>query len=223
MRNGIDQALQRPPGSPVDDNGTGWSQGGVVMVVAAGLFDTCLLLGTLFDYVSSTFALALHVASVLLLSVVLIRQNQDRSLAVLGGLGVMLMGPMGSIVTLFQMLVLGRAESGSGLDQTWFRSLSGNCDIDPAETLYEAIAQGRAYRPGPVPDRYAAVMASGSVTARQGILGQIVRAKRAYPPELLRAGLTSRDVAVRASAAAVYAKLREGGERPSDDAREARR
>ncbi len=197
-----------------DGPGSAGTARNVGNVLACGVFDCLLVLAVLAHAMPLAAALVLHVGAVLIVCVVIGRGTNDATFALLSCLGMMLMGPIGGLLAVVQMLALRLAPASHAADQAWFRTLTGVAESDPAEMLYEAIAQGRSFRPGAAPERYGAIMRSGSVAARQDVLGQIARRNRAFPPSLLRAGLTSRDLAVRASAAAVYAKLRERGAAP---------
>ena len=203
-------------GSPSAEGGAGLAP--VPVLLAAGLGDALVAVAVADGWLPLPIAILSHVALAVLLCASLARRADDLTPALLGGLAFLLMGPAGSVIAALQILVLGFERRGEEADIGWFRTLSGHTDADPAEALYDAISEGRAYRPGAVPPRYAAVMGGGSVGARQDVLGQIVRRRESFPPALLHKGLTSRDVAVRASAAAVHARLREAA-KPRDEER----
>lgn len=198
----------RLPGSDNTRLGTGIRVRDIAIVVAAGMVDGVLLLEAMAQAIALPLAFTLHAAITLLASVAMLRGARDATFALLCGLAMMLAGPAGGLVAILQMVVLRLIPYSRRDNQAWLQMLSGANDQDPAETLYEAISHGRSFRPGPAPRSYAGIMAGGTVADRQDVLGQIVRGHRDYPPALLRAGLTSPDLAVRASAAAVYAKLR---------------
>ena len=180
----------------------------VAIVLAAGTLDGLLVLSVLGQAIALPVAFALHAGATMLASIAMLHGARDTTFALLSGLAMMLAGPAGGLIAILQMAALHLMPYSHRDNQAWLRMLAGSNEPDQAEALYEAIAHGRSFRPGPAPKSYAAIMTRGTVAERQDVLGQIVRGHRNYPPALLRAGLTSPDLAVRASAAAVYAKLR---------------
>ena len=210
------QAAHRVPASGGLSASREAAPGAVAALLIAGVADGLLAVACVQAILAWPIAILSHVALAALLCLKLARGADDRTAALLGGMAFSMMGPIGSVIAALQILLLGVERHGVRADGGWFRALSGQTDADPAEALYDAISEGRAYRPGTVPPRYAAVMDGGSVGARQDVLGQIVRRRQPFPPALLRKGLTSRDVAVRASAAAVHARLRETAKARAD-------
>lgn len=180
----------------------------IAIVIACGSVDGLLLIAILAHAIPAPFGFGLHMVAVLMASSAIISSAHDTTFGLLAGLAMMFAGPVGGLVAIIQMLVLRLTSHSGAVNQAWMRTLTGASETDPAEALYEAIEHGRSFRPGPAPRGYAKIMAEGTVVERQKVLGQIARRKRNYPLALLQAGLTSPDLAVRASAAAVYANLR---------------
>lgn len=151
----------------------------------------------------------LHALLALAVAGALARRSGERAGALLVGLGLLLMGPFGALGA---VLALGReriAPPRAAALEDWHRQLSGAAERSAARTLHEDIAEGRAFRPGALPERFDAVMARGSVADRQAVLGLLVKERASPASPLLAEALRSRDVAVRASAAAAVARLRE--------------
>lgn len=137
--------------------------------------------------------------------------RRDRSAAILAMLSMLAMGPLGALGSLALLGYLRRARPGDASLQGWYRVLSFAGEADPAGTVHDAITEGRAFLPNAARlCDFATVMASGSIAQRQALLGTI--SQRFHPDYLpiLQAALKSPDAAVRVSAAAVFAKLREG-------------
>lgn len=181
----------------------------VALALPAALADGALLALAWHAWTPVPAFALLHGLLALAAARALARASGDRTAALLVGLGLLLMGPFGALAAL---LALGRervAPPRAAQLEDWHRQLSGAAERSAARTLHEDIAEGRAFRPGALPERFEAVMARGSVADRQAVLGLLVKERASPASPLLAEALRSRDVAVRASAAAAVARLRE--------------
>ncbi|WP_439572148.1 hypothetical protein [Phreatobacter sp.] len=133
---------------------------------------------------------------------------REERLAVLVALWAALLGPIGAVAAI---IVLGFRRPGQKLhaaDSDWLDRLNGV--PEPETGLLVALNEGRAFDPAPVRlDAFKEVMSLGSVSEKQTILGLIAQRYEPALFTLLMDGLRSPQVAVRASAAAVLARLRQ--------------
>jgi len=181
----------------------------LAVLVAAGLDGLLLGLAWRGDLGAATFLvphLVLAIGSAFALARI---AAGDRTGALLVGLGLLVMGPFGALLALAATGRVALRPSGRVKVERWHRRLSGAPEPSAARSLHEDIVEGRAYQPGARPPRFASVMEAGSVGDRQAVLGLLVKERVPAPPELMALALRSSDVAVRASAAAAVAKLRE--------------
>ncbi|WP_188906754.1 hypothetical protein [Aureimonas endophytica] len=180
----------------------------LVALAASGL-DALLLAALGSGILGAGAFLALHLALGAALVALPARVTGDRGTALILGLGLLVLGPFGCLASLVICLADRAAPDDAEARGNWYRQLSGRIEADPAEILYRDIVEGRAYRPGSPPANFAAVMAGRSVDDRQTVLGLLVKQGRPAPEAVMQTALRSRDVAVRASAAAAVARLRE--------------
>jgi hypothetical protein len=150
----------------------------------------------------------LHVAAVAVTTVLVARSDGDFAVALMIGSATLALGPVGLLAA---VAAAKYAEIGAR-DPTlaaWHERIIDRQPTDPAETLYRDIAEGRAYRALGVPATFADVMASDDVARRQRLLGFLAKRDEPVPEALLAAGLSASELAVRAPAAAVVARLRQ--------------
>ncbi|RFC63441.1 hypothetical protein DYI37_10410 [Fulvimarina endophytica] len=176
-------------------------------IAGFGLLDAVLCLATAYGALPVGPAILVHFGLAGLLFAYLLKTKAEGAIAALSAINLAVMAFAGTVVTLLQILVLSRAAAPASRAE-WNRDARREGD-DDATRLYEAIVQNQAYQGRKAPERFDRVMSEGSIADRQWVLAQIVRSDRTYPFALVEAGLKSRDIAVRASAAAVYARLRE--------------
>ena len=186
----------------------------LLALVAAGADG--LLMARAVDVSPPVFS-ALHLTLAALVGLAACYGTTNRTPALLFALGTACLGPLGAIGTAIICLRLAPAPQRRDELSRWHRQLSGAVYRSDAQTLYEDIVEGRAYQPGSVPPGLGAVMASGSIGDRQAALGLLLNQKHSVPPHLIEMALRSRDVAVRASAAAVVARLRDRPEPASPE------
>lgn len=124
------------------------------------------------------------------------------------GLWSVLMGPVGLAAITIVLLAQFWRGSPPGMREEWYRQLSGS--NEEAGDLAAALRDGRAYRPeGRRLAPFAEIMATGTVRQKQAVLGLIAQGYEPAFLDLLMGALNSPEVAVRASAAAVLARLRD--------------
>lgn len=123
-------------------------------------------------------------------------------------LWIALLGPLGALVAGAALLISMRPKSVLLEDEQWYQRLRGF--EEAGDELVTALRDDRAYRGDGVDlHSFRQIMASGTVSQKQTILGLIAQS---YEPALfgfLMDALRSPEVAVRASAAAVFARLRD--------------
>ncbi|KPF66547.1 hypothetical protein IP69_14635 [Bosea sp. AAP35] len=119
-----------------------------------------------------------------------------------------LLGPFGAIFAAIAMTFTALSKSKSIADEAWYRRLSGRQELE--NELITALRDQRAYvGEGATLHSFREIMESGSVNDKQTILGLIAQSYEPAFSSLLMGALNSHEVAVRASAAAVYARLRD--------------
>lgn len=161
--------------------------------------------GGLTPLVWTAIHLGLAVACVLVLTI----RAADLTAAVVTGLATLTMGPVGAFGAMLLLLRLAFASGGFSEDAPWYRRLKGGAAGDRAGELYLKIVSGRAYRPGAMPQAFDAILKHAPVPKRLEALAEIADRSDAFPPTLLEIALKSDEIAVRASAAAVHARLRD--------------
>lgn len=167
-----------------------------------------LLVAALAAGVPAALVGGLHLATVIAGMWLMARGDGDFAPALIVGAATLALGPVGTAAA---MAAIWRADRSGGDPAlaSWHERIIDRPPVDPAEALYRDIVEGRAYRPGGVPSSFAATMASGDVGRRQQLLGLLAKRDAPVPQALLDAGLSARELAVRAPAAAVVARLRE--------------
>lgn len=151
---------------------------------------------------------ALHLATAAAGTWLIARGDGDFAPALVVGAATLALGPLGTAAAIAAIWRADRGESDPAL-ASWHERIIDRPAVDPAEALYRDIVEGRAYRPGGVPSSFAATMASGDIGRRQQLLGLLAKRNAPVPEALLDAGLSAPELAVRAPAAAVVARLRE--------------
>lgn len=154
--------------------------------------------------------LSAHVGAALLLGIVVSRPA-DAALGAASTAAVLFAGPVGVIAAALVAASLARARRRSSADrETWYRSLAGHATIDPLARLCGDIANGRAFDPALAPVvPFARIARAGDLAAQQRLLGIVAREPDPALARHLRTLLRSPRAAVRASAAAALARLRE--------------
>ncbi|MFN3686657.1 hypothetical protein [Salinarimonas sp.] len=154
--------------------------------------------------------LSAHAGAALLLGIVVARPA-DAALGAASTAAVLFAGPVGVLAAAFVAASLARARRRPSADrETWYRSLARHATIDPVARLCGDITNGRAFDPAlarVVP--FARVARAGDLAAQQRLLGIVAREPDPALARHLRTLLRSPRAAVRASAAAALARLRE--------------
>ena len=151
---------------------------------------------------------ALHMVLSLAATMLIARARRDFAAALMIGMAMLTLGPLGLVAALLGERWAVRAAAAANLSD-WHERIAGGAEFDPAARLYNDILEQRAYRPGPVPVPWATIMTSGTVESRQRVLGLLAKRDGIAHQGLLEAGLLAPELAVRASAAAVAASLDE--------------
>lgn len=185
---------------------------GVAAIVALTLADTVLLAAGWLADMHVFVLLPLHLVLVGLLSRRLAPLDARTRFA--WPFGVMLLlvvGPPGGLgVLVLAMLTRFAHVDRSALD-SWYATLTGDQRPDPSRTMHEALLAGREMKPMAIaPRRFAEVLAHGAVSEKQALLGHIGLNYHADYFPLLGQALRSPEAGVRAQAAAVFVKLKEG-------------
>lgn len=118
-------------------------------------------------------------------------------------------GPVGSVLAMFAVVLLGRERSHPELLTAWYDRIALTGDVDAVTSLYNTVSMGRgvltSLTPPPV---FEHVMRDGSLEDRQTALGLIARRfSTSYAPALQLA-LVSPEPVIRVQAAAVAVKVR---------------
>ncbi len=180
----------------------------VSVIGLAALAGEVVLVAALALGVPALFVAPLHLATAVTAVVVSTRRGGDFAMPLLLGASVLALGPLGA------MAAIVAARRADTLDPTlgeWHERIIDRRPVEPAEKLYRDIVEGRAYRALGVPQAFADVMSSGDVAQRQRLLGLLAKQDAPVPAGLIDAGLSAPELAVRAPAAAVVARLRERG------------
>lgn len=124
------------------------------------------------------------------------------------GLWVGLLGPLGAIAAAVAVAFAASSKGKSIADEAWHQRLSGGTEVE--NELIMALRDQRAYEgEGVSLHSFRKIMDSGSVSQKQTILGLIAQSYEPAFAGLLMDALRSSEVAVRASAGAVFARLRD--------------
>lgn len=154
--------------------------------------------------------LSAHVGTALLLGMVVSRPA-DAALGAACAAAVLFAGPVGVLAAAIVASSLARARRNPSAErETWYRSLAGHASIDPLARLCGDITNGRAFDPAlahVVP--FGRIARAGDLAAQQRLLGIVAREPDPALARHLRTLLRSPRAAVRASAAAALARLRE--------------
>ena len=173
----------------------------------AAMADAAIFLLVFIGEHSMTWAVLAHIVVASASWPVCARAN-DCTNAALAVLSILVMGPVGALGTLILLYGVRRSPGSEPARMVPGHRAAGAAAAGSYRGLVE---EGRAFCPASSRViRFATIMATGTVMHKQAVLGII--AQRFHPDYMphLRAGLTSPELAVRASAAAVFAKLREG-------------
>lgn len=180
---------------------------GLVVALVAILDALVLLFG--FDQdVAVPVAAALHLALVALGYWLVAKWIGEPQLGLLLGLWTCLLGPPGTLIAGLSLAWSRAPRSLPLIDEPWLQRLSAQVSNDDA--LVTALRDRRAYEArGAHVQSFARVMSGDDVRDKQVILGLIANSYEPAFHGLLMEALRSPQVAVRASAAAVLAKLRD--------------
>jgi hypothetical protein len=134
----------------------------------------------------------------------------DRTAGIVAMVSTLSMGPLGAVGSLVLIRQLETARRRDDSLRKRYDMVSFQDEADPAGDIHEAVTEGRAFTlDASRLNSFATVLAEGKVGEKQALLGTI--SQRFHPDFLpsLQKGLKSPEAAVRVSAAAVFAKLRE--------------
>jgi hypothetical protein len=134
----------------------------------------------------------------------------DRTAGIVAMVSTLSMGPLGAVGSLVLIRQLETARRRDDSLRKRYDMVSFQDETDPAGDIHEAVTEGRAFTlDASRLNSFATVLAEGKVGEKQALLGTI--SQRFHPDFLpsLQKGLKSPEAAVRVSAAAVFAKLRE--------------
>lgn len=139
------------------------------------------------------------------------RGHNDDTMRAIAFVSLLVLGPIGGIGALFLARVGNNPSPDPTLDG-WYDTLAaGTRTVDSVTALSEHIREDRARHAGRArPRQFDRVMSEGSTSEQQALLGLI---SQRFAPEyapILKNALRSERAIVRVSAAAVYAKLRDG-------------
>jgi hypothetical protein len=180
--------------------------GFAILLVAA--LDAVVILLTIDQDIPLPLGAAVHLAVAGLAYWLVAKRLAEPAFGLLLGVWTSLLGPLGALMAGGAFAWASKARSASLIDEPWLRRLSSQTSDDDA--LVAALRDRRAYHArGAQVQSFAAVMKHGSVTEKQIILGLIAKSYERAFHGLLMEALRSHEVAVRASAAAVLAKLRD--------------
>lgn len=180
----------------------------VPVALAIVAMDTVLIAALAVGWLDASVAAVAHLGLAGLAGAGIGRRGCDRGFALLFAMAVIALGPIGAIASLLNRLLI-RPKPAAELED-WYRTIVDRPVLDEAEALYQQISDGRAYAPAQPPRSFFHVMEEGNVEQRQRLLGVLVQHASGAVEPLLRKGLAARELAVRAPAAAVMARLREG-------------
>lgn len=188
------------------------TRGSALMLVLVGAgaiaMDIALVAGFIAGDLSLALALAAHVGVALGVLAVLTFWIGRFDLSGLMALWVGFLGPLGALVATLAILVAFLSRRSRLTDEDWYQRLSGEARED--NSLVTALKDHRAYQTDKVGlHSFRQIMDHGSVAQKQTILGLIAQSYEPALAGLLMEALRSREVAVRASAAAVLARLRD--------------
>ena len=181
--------------------------GGSAIVLAMAAGDMVLIVALASGIPGAVIAPA-HLLLVAAGSLLCARATGDWSMASACGAATFALGPVGAAFALGGCLIAAHAARDQSLS-AWHQKLVDRGETDKGEMLYRDIVEGRAFNAASAPRRFAEVMAAGDVGARQRVLGLLATHDGDVRDDLLKAGLSARDLAVRAPAAALVARLRE--------------
>jgi hypothetical protein len=120
-------------------------------------------------------------------------------------------GPVGGIGALWLGGFVDLAQFDRSRLAQWHGVLAGEARIEDAQLLHEAILAGREFRPKSDPGRrFSEILECGTLAEKQALLGHIGLNYHADYFPLLDMALRSPEAGVRAQAAAVFVKLKEG-------------
>ncbi len=170
--------------------------------------DALIIIALLDGLLTVPLAVVVHTILALAVVAMVLYWLAERSTALLLGLWVTLLGPLGTLVGWAALSFLARPSARSLEDEDWYQRLRGA--EKTGDELVTALRDDRAYQSQSVRlHSFRKIMESGTVGQKQTILGLIAQS---YEPALfgfLMEALRSPEVAVRASAAAVFARLRD--------------
>jgi hypothetical protein len=183
-------------------------------LLIAAVADTALLLSAATEAMAPAVAIVAHAAlagAILLFS----GNGLDRTIPAIAAVSMLALGPVGPAGTVALALYLRTARHSDESLRGWHRRLAeGPEETDLAGSVYATLVEKRAYSPETSQVRdFATVIGEGEVAHRQALLGVISQRFHSDHTPTLRTALTGRDPAVRVSAAAVFAKLRDGARR----------
>lgn len=170
--------------------------------------DFAVIAGFVAGDLTLPLALAAHAGVAIVVFVALTHWLHEIPAASLMTLWVAFLGPLGAVAATFAIIASGAAANRRIGDEEWFARLSGS--IEPDTDLVRALKDRRAYQTGNVAlHSFRQIMDKGTVAQKQTILGLIAQSYEPALSGLLMEALRSPEVAVRASAAAVLARLRD--------------
>lgn len=179
-----------------------------LVVLTALAADLLLVIAVVDGLIPPVFAVVAHVLVAIGVGFLSFLWLAERMTAWILALWVALLGPMGALAAWVAMLTATRSKENSLEDEEWYQRLRG--PEDGGIELVTALRDDRAYTSEGVSlHSFNQIMESGTVRQKQTILGLIAQS---YEPALfgfLMDALRSPEVAVRASAAAVFARLRD--------------
>jgi DNA-directed RNA polymerase subunit F len=179
------------------------------VILGSAVADGLLIAAGLHDLLPLPILLVLHFS--LVPFIWLATRSCDPTLSAMAIISVAAMGPVGAVGTLLLAVALlpAREPSASSL-AGWHGKLAKPFQVDLAERLSQAISEGRLIEPGKTaPVSFQEVSQQGSVAQRQTMLGIISQRFDPSFSTVIRQELTSKEAAVRVSAAAVFTKLRD--------------
>jgi hypothetical protein len=184
---------------------------GIVPIVFIGLAEAGLAASVATGHVPVAGAVVVHAALALACGIAAYRGG-DAALGAACGLAVLFAGAVGAAGAAFLVVHVARARTKPAAErEAWYRRLRGDRDGDPVSRLCADLAAGRAFDPGRAHAvRFVRIARAGSLAQQQALVGRICQG---YDPAfwpVLASLLRSPRAAVRASAAAALARLREG-------------
>ncbi|WP_173932857.1 hypothetical protein [Chelativorans sp. Marseille-P2723] len=183
-------------------------------LLAVAIIDAAVIMAGAAGILAIPILLTMHLA--LAGAVCFVRGSDgDNGVAAIGAISVLAMGPLGALGMIMLAHRLRHDCSSADSLAPSHHPSAEPAHLDPPHAIYNEVAEGRAYSAERSQVlRFAEVIAGNSVREKQALLGTI--SKQYHPDYLpfLQVALRSQEAQVRVSAAAVYAKLREGFSRP---------